>query len=141
MLAIARSALARATLAGVVLVALAAQPALAEPRRYSLDADHFAIAFKARHLGLSDVLGQFLKASGSFVYDEEARTVEDISVEIDTASVFSNHEARDGHLRGRSDGESEGDGVRASGRTDVAAENEDRKTAREGSGSARSATG
>ena len=99
MLAIARSALARATLAGVVLVALAAQPALAEPRRYSLDADHFAIAFKARHLGLSAVLGQFLKASGSFVYDEEARTVEDIRVEIDSASVFSNHEARDGHLR------------------------------------------
>lgn len=99
MLARTRSTVARCAVAGLVAAAIAAQPALAEPRRYVLDPEHLAIAFKSRHLGLSDVLGQFLEASGSFVYDEQARTVEDIRVEIQTASVFSDHEARDKHVR------------------------------------------
>lgn len=90
---------ARLTVAATLLIALCSPAAMAEPRRYSLDPDHLAVSFKSRHLGLSDVLGQFLKASGSFVYDEQARTVEDIRVEIQAASVFTNHEARDGHVR------------------------------------------
>lgn len=84
---------------GMLAVILANLSAQAEPRRYTLDPDHLVIAFKVRHLGFSDVLAQFLKASGSFVYDADARTVEDIRVEIDAASVFTNHEARDGHVR------------------------------------------
>jgi len=82
-----------------LLFALSSLSAAAEPRRYTLDPEHLAIAFKSRHLGFSDVLGQFLKASGSFLYDEEARTVEDIRVEIQASSVFTNHDARDGHVR------------------------------------------
>lgn len=82
-----------------LLVTLPSLSALAEPRRYTLDPEHLAIAFKSRHLGLSDVLGQFLKASGSFVYDDQARTVEDIRVEIRADSVFTNHDARDGYVR------------------------------------------
>ena len=39
------------------------------------------------------------EAQGSFVFDEAARTVSDIQVTIDAASVFSNHEARDQHVR------------------------------------------
>ena len=36
---------------------------------------------------------------GSFIFDEAARTVSDIQVTIDAASVFSNHKARDEHMR------------------------------------------
>ena len=61
--------------AGMFAAVLANLSAQAEPRLYTLDPDHLVIAFKVRHLGFSDVLGQFLKASGSFVYDAEARTV------------------------------------------------------------------
>jgi polyisoprenoid-binding protein YceI len=50
-----------------------------------------SIAFLVRNIGYADVLGQFLKAEGSFVFDEEVRTVSDIRVSIDAASVFSNH--------------------------------------------------
>jgi len=82
-----------------LLVALSSLSVAAEPRRYTIDPEHLAIAFKSRHLGFSDVLGQFLKASGTFVYDEQARTVEGIRVEIQAASVFTNHDARDGHVR------------------------------------------
>ncbi len=89
----------RIAVLAALLATLSSLPAQALPRRFTLDPEHLAIAFKSRHLGLSDVLGQFLKASGSFVYDEQARTVEDIRVEIRADSVFSNHDARDGHLR------------------------------------------
>lgn len=89
---------ARLAVPMALLVALSSLSAAAEPRRYTLDPEHLVVAFKSRHLGFSDVLGQFLKASGSFVYDEQARTVEGIRVEIQAASVFTNHDARDGHV-------------------------------------------
>jgi polyisoprenoid-binding protein YceI len=84
--------LAAALLAG-------ARPATAEPARYRLDPEHLSIGFLVRHIGYADLLGQFLKAEGSFTFDEEARTVSDIQVTIDAASVFSNHAARDEHVR------------------------------------------
>lgn len=84
---------------GLCLSSVGAGTAKAEPASYKLDPSHLTIAFLVRHLGYADTLGQFLEANGSFVYDDEARTVENILVEIDTASVFSNHEARDNHLR------------------------------------------
>ena len=75
------------------------QPTLAEPAHYRLDPEHLSIAFLVRHIGYADVLGQFLKAEGNFTFDEEARTVSDVRVTIDAASVFSNHKARDEHTR------------------------------------------
>lgn len=85
--------LGAATLAG-------AGPAAAAPALYRLDPEHLVVAFTVRHIGYHDVLGQFLKAEGSFTLDEEARTVSGIQVAIDAGSVFSNHKARDEHVRG-----------------------------------------
>lgn len=87
---------ALALIASVVIT-----PARAEPRNYVLDQEHLAIAFMVTHLGFANVLSQFLTASGSFVYDAEARTVENIKVEIDANSVFSNHKRRDIHIRSK----------------------------------------
>jgi polyisoprenoid-binding protein YceI len=84
------------TLAGLMAWS---QPTLAEPARYRLDPEHLSIAFLVRHIGYADVLGKFLKAEGSFTFDEEARIVSAIRVTIDAASVFSNHKARDEHTR------------------------------------------
>ena len=80
-------------------VLASSQPALAAPARYRLDPEHLSIAFLVRHIGYADVLGQFLEAEGSFTFDEEARTVSDINVTIDAASVFSHHKTRDEHTR------------------------------------------
>lgn len=74
-------------------------PARAEPREFTIDPDHFGISFRVRHIGYADTLGLFLKASGSFVYDESTRTLQNARVVVDTASVFSNHTKRDNHLR------------------------------------------
>ncbi|MBK1697570.1 YceI family protein [Rhodovibrio salinarum] len=88
--------LAIAAVAGLV----ALQPAKAEPRQYQVDPEHFAIVFMVHHLGLADTVGMFREASGSFTYDAEAQTLSDVEITVQTDSVFTNHEARDNHLRG-----------------------------------------
>lgn len=85
--------------ASTVLLLAGLEPASAEPRRYRIDPEHFAIAFEATHIGYSSVLGQFLKAEGHFVFDESTRTLHEVEIRVDARSVFTNHEARDGHLR------------------------------------------
>lgn len=85
-------------------LALAALPALAigaaaEPARYEIDPQHFAIVFSATHIGYESQWGMFLRGKGGFVYDHEAKALSDLKVEIEADSVFSNDEERDGHLR------------------------------------------
>ncbi len=90
-----------AVLAVAAFAGLAAlQPAKAEPRQFKMDPDHFAIVFMVHHLGLADTVGMFREASGSFTYDAEAQTISDVKITVKTDSVFTNHDARDGHLRG-----------------------------------------
>lgn len=86
--------------AALLVIGVSVSPAKAEPREFTLDQEHFSIGFLVHHLGLADVLGMFREASGSFVYDDEANTVSDVEITIQTASVFTNHERRDEHLRG-----------------------------------------
>lgn len=79
--------------------ALGTTPAWAEMHSYTIDPDHFAIAFQVNHIGYSDVIGMFLKASGRFEYDEATRTLKSGKVVVAADSVFSNHKARDRHVR------------------------------------------
>ncbi len=80
-------------------LALATTNAWAEAKRYEIDPDHLGIGFLVEHVGYSKVLGMFLAASGSFTFDETTGELSDLVVSIDTESVFSNHKARDEHLR------------------------------------------
>jgi polyisoprenoid-binding protein YceI len=68
------------------------------PGVYEIDTDHSAVRFVARHIALSKVYGQFQEFSGQI---RVADPFEDSHVEvlIDAASVFTNVEARDTHLR------------------------------------------
>lgn len=77
----------------------AAPVAHAEAMRYRIDPTHFSIGFLIDHAGYEKLLGQFLKGQGSFVYDELNQTLASGRVEIDAASVFTNHQARDEHVR------------------------------------------
>jgi polyisoprenoid-binding protein YceI len=87
-----------APLLGAVLCALAG-PASAAMAHYVIDPDHFTIAFMATHLGYEREMGMFLKGAGSFDLDDEAEKLENIRVEIDAESVFTNNAERDRHLR------------------------------------------
>ena len=89
------------TATGLVLTlgALSMPTAVAEPRTYEIDPDHFSIGFLTEHVGYADTLGMFLEGRGEFVYDEQTRELHSGTVEVTTDSVFTNHEERDNHLR------------------------------------------
>lgn len=88
-----------AVLAVVLAVAVAGTPAAAAPHRYVLDPSHLSVGFMVMHIGFAKTLGMFKEAKGSFVFDAEKPAVSDIEVTINAASVFTNHAARDDHLR------------------------------------------
>jgi polyisoprenoid-binding protein YceI len=76
-----------------------AQPCMADAR-YEIDPEHLTIGFLVKHIGYANTLGFFQKASGSYNFDEETRTLRDVRVTVDTSSVFTGHPKRDDHLRG-----------------------------------------
>ena len=81
--------------------ALFAAGAYAEAADWQIDPDHFSIAFEAEHIGYQQQLGFFLEGSGQFRFDPETDVLSSGRVEIVSDSLFSNHDARDNHLKGR----------------------------------------
>jgi polyisoprenoid-binding protein YceI len=73
----------------------------AEPVTYSIDTKgmHASINFKIQHLGYSWLTGRFDDFEGTYTYDKDNLSNSQVKVEIDTASVNSNHAERDKHLR------------------------------------------
>ena len=94
-----RTALASAALFAACVALASAAPAAAKPEKYEIDPPHFSVGFLVEHVGMAKIMGMFLKAKGSFTFDEVSKTVSDIRVVVDTRSVFTNHEKRDDHLR------------------------------------------
>ena len=80
---------------------LVAAGACAEAADWQIDPDHFSIAFEAEHIGYQQQLGFFLEGSGQFRFDPETDVLSGGRVEIISDSLFSNHDARDNHLKGR----------------------------------------
>ena len=70
---------------------------------YAIDTKgaHAFIQFRVQHLGYSWLYGRFNEFSGQFSYDEAAPEKASITVNIDPASVDSNHAERDKHLRSK----------------------------------------
>lgn len=60
---------------------------------------HAFINFKIKHLGYSWLFGRFNTFSGTFNYDADKPSQSKIIVDIDAASIDSNHAKRDKHLR------------------------------------------
>ena len=82
----------------VVLALLAGAASAAD---YAIDESHAFIQFRVKHLGYSWLIGRFDRFSGAFSYDADGGGVSRVEVEIDAASVDSNHAERDKHLRGK----------------------------------------
>ena len=87
----------RIVLATLVLAA-AGSRAAADPVRYELDAEHTTVAFLVAHIGYAKTLGQFRSTSGGFTFDDESGELSALRVVVETASVDTQHEARDRHL-------------------------------------------
>ncbi|MES9960508.1 MAG: YceI family protein [Sedimenticola sp.] len=68
---------------------------------YKIDPAHSFVEFSILHLGYSVLKGRFNKLSGSLQYDSADPAASSISVDVETASVDSNHAERDKHLRNK----------------------------------------
>jgi len=71
----------------------------AESTRWNVDPEHSMIEFRVVHMVVSKTTGHFTDYQGFIEMDAEAGTVKDIEATIKTASVNTNHEKRDAHLR------------------------------------------
>ena len=90
-----KTLIASALVAGIIL------PAQALAENYLIDTKgaHAFIQFRIQHLGYSWLSGRFNTFSGKFNYDEKNPGASKIEVDIDPASIDSNHAERDKHLR------------------------------------------
>ena len=64
-----------------------------------IDPSHSEIAFKVKHLMISNVKGQFSEFSGQLVTDGDDFTTSDISFQMNPASISTGAADRDAHLK------------------------------------------
>jgi polyisoprenoid-binding protein YceI len=83
-------------LAAIVALVL---PSAAPAAVWNIDPAHTNVAFKIRHLTIANVKGTFAKFSGTVDIDDQDITKSRIDVTIDTASIGTNVQKRDDHLR------------------------------------------
>lgn len=69
--------------------------------RFTLDPSHTSLAFLIDHIGFAKTLGWFTEVSGDFMFDAVTNTASDITITVDTVSVYSANKARDKHVRNK----------------------------------------
>lgn len=85
--------------ATAVLLLHPSQSTLAQDQ-FEVDNSHTSVVFAVSHFNLSYTYGRFNKTSGSFQLDRDNPNNSSFSFVIDAASIDTNDEARDDHLRG-----------------------------------------
>lgn len=68
-----------------------------EPKKFAIDATHSSVNFSVSHMGYADMTGRFNTLQGNV--DVAPSGTAKVSIDIDSASVDTNHEKRDTHLR------------------------------------------
>lgn len=66
---------------------------------WNIDPTHSEIGFKVRHLMISNVKGNFGKYTASLSTEGDDLTTAQINFEAEVASINTNNEQRDGHLK------------------------------------------
>jgi polyisoprenoid-binding protein YceI len=66
---------------------------------WKIDPAHSVAEFKVKHMMISNVKGQFSKLSGTLLHDESNHGNSRIDVSIEAASVHTNDDQRDAHLK------------------------------------------
>ena len=84
-------------LALITLALLLSLSARAE--RFTIDMGHAEIGFSAKHMMVSNTKGTFNTFEGILDYDINSKTLKAIEGSIQTDSIDTNNEKRDGHLK------------------------------------------
>ena len=71
----------------MLAVALPQTPRAASSK-FEIDPSHMTIGFLVTHVGFAKTFGLFRQASGSFVFDEEALTLGDVKVVVETEKAY-----------------------------------------------------
>ena len=71
----------------------------AEMSKWNLDKDHTTLGFEVVHMVVSKTKGKFTEYSGTVEMDAEKQEFKTIEAVIQTASVTTDHQKRDDHLR------------------------------------------
>jgi polyisoprenoid-binding protein YceI len=90
----------RTHVAAVLALICIATEASAAPLTFDIDKVHSQVGFSIRHL-FSKVQGQFKEYSGTIVMDQKAPAASSVEVTIQAASISTDNEARDTHLKSR----------------------------------------
>jgi len=85
------------TLAALIGLSHASFAEVATPGSYRIDPTHSTVIFTVGHLGTSEMTGRFNDIEGNFVLGKGQTTRLDVSIK--TASIDTNHDKRDAHLR------------------------------------------
>jgi len=67
--------------------------------KYELDVVHSSVGFTAKHLVISNTKGQFKDFGGIIILDEKDISKSSVNVTIKTASISTDNERRDNHLK------------------------------------------
>ena len=84
--------------ASVALMFALAGQVQAAPQTWTIDPNHSQVGFSIRHF-FSKVPGNFQKFTGDIVYDQANPTASSVKVSIDAASINTQNDRRDNHLR------------------------------------------
>src|SRR5579871_2868589 len=79
--------------------AIAAAPAAHAQDTWTIDPAHANASFSVRHLGISNVTGQFNKVSGTVVFDEKDVTKSKVDATVDVNSIDTRNSSRDSDLK------------------------------------------
>ena len=88
-------------ISGILIISSIASSAMAENYIIDTKGAHAFIQFKIKHLGYSWLYGRFNTFDGEFNYAKKNPQAATVKVNINTASLDSNHAERDKHLRGK----------------------------------------
>lgn len=66
---------------------------------YTIDTAHTQVGFSVKHMVIATVRGHFKEFSGKVLYDAQDITKSQIEGVIKTASIYTDNEKRDAHLR------------------------------------------
>lgn len=73
--------------------------AFAEQEAYIIDTAHSSVTFSVKHMMISNVTGQFNEFSGTIMFDADDLTNSSATGTIQVASVDTDNDKRDAHLR------------------------------------------
>src|SRR5437870_4493747 len=66
---------------------------------YKIDPNHSSATFSVRHMVISNVPGRFSNVSGNINYDEADISKSSVEAVIKTATITTDNEGRDKHLK------------------------------------------